>query len=80
MRFQTVATRARCAPSILEQGISPGDEFRLLHYVMITRTAQFGTRVRTEWDNQYNVQATALRSLDFQVRIIGTKKIGAHEY
>ena len=80
MRFQTVATRARCASSILEQGISPGDEFRLLHSIMITRTAQFGTWVRTEWYNQYNVQAAALRSLDFQVRIIGTNKIGAHEY
>ena len=31
MRFQTVAQRARSASSILEQGISAQDEFRLLH-------------------------------------------------
>ena len=61
MRFQTVATRARYASSILEQGISQGDEFRLVHSVMIPCTAQVGTWVRTEWYNQYNVQAAALQ-------------------
>ena len=65
MRFQTIASRARSASSILELGISAQDEFRLLHTVMLTQTAVFGKWVRNEWHTQYNVQAAELRALDF---------------
>ena len=65
MRFQTIASRARTASSILELGISAQDEFRLLHNVMLSRTTVFGKWVRNEWHAQYNVQAAQLRALNF---------------
>ena len=66
MRFQTIATRARSASSLLEQGSSAQDEFHLLHSVMLSRTSVFRKWVLNEWYMMRSVQAAKLRTLDYE--------------